>query len=179
MMLRVLRRWIGLCVCGAVGCASNTASNSPPSTSDLAIVRSAPVQFTYHANSGEPITEQRFRGRTTIVAMVTTYDLGSQILLRRVEEVVRTFKPRINALAVVLEPPSYAILLDTFRESLNLSFPIALADTATRDGRSPFGLFDHVPHLVFLDRQGRPVLRLDGPLSVAELEQALRRVAGS
>lgn len=174
-MHRVVRHWIGLCACWVIACASNTALSpqvAPP-------IRSAPVQFTYHLSSGERISEQQFRGRTTVVAMVTTYDLASQILLRRLEEVLRTFQPRINAVAVVLEPPGYGILLDTFRESLNLSFPVALADAATMNGRSPFGLFDHVPHLVFLDRQGRQVLRLDGPVSVGELEEALRQVAGA
>jgi hypothetical protein len=104
---------------------------------------------------------------------VTTFDLPSQIMARRLDDVLRRHRPRANAGAIVLEAPDTAPLAEVFRSTLGLGYPVALAMTpgVQRDG--PFGTIDRVPTLVVLDAQGREVTRKFGNLSEAELEEAL------
>jgi hypothetical protein len=135
-----------------------------------------PLVFAFKTQSGVVFTSQGTRGRPTLVALVTTYDLGSQLLLRRVEDALHTHRPRANAGAVVMEPPKYEVLLDTYSEAMNLSFPLVLADLATREGRGAFGPVDYLPMLFVLDVDGRVVARHEGPVEMetimADLEEA-------
>lgn len=137
---------------------------------------------------GEPVVfafrhgEVRFdsvstRGRATLVALVTTYDMGSQLLLRRVEQALRTHRPRANAGAVVMEAPRYEVLLDTYAEAMDLSFPVVLADLATREGRGPFGAVDYLPVLVILDAEGRVASRHAGPVDLPTILGALQEAS--
>jgi hypothetical protein len=134
-----------------------------------------PIHFSYLDHAGREVSPKTTRGRVTIVALVTTYDLASQMNLRRVNQALGSYSPRINAFALVLEPPSYRVLVDSFAKSLDLHLPLVMADQASLDGGGPFGPIDYVPTLVFLDRQGRMVERLRGPLSAEQIREALGR----
>jgi len=72
-------------------------------------------------------------------------------MLRRVNQTLVSHVPRLNALGVVLEDPSYSVLLDTFSNSLNLAFPLVMADQATLDGAGPFAPLAYVPTLLVVD----------------------------
>jgi hypothetical protein len=136
---------------------------------------SQPVEFAFR-HGDVRFDGANTRGRATMVALVTTYDMGSQLLLRRVEEARRAHRPKSNAGAVVMEAPKYEVLLDTYADAMNLSFPVVLADLATREGRGPFGPVDYLPVLVVLDSEGRIVARHTGPVDLptilADLERA-------
>lgn len=112
-----------------------------------------------------------------MIALVTTYDMGSQLLLRRVEEAVRSHRPRANAGAVVMEPPKYEVLIDTYAEAMDLSFPVVLADMATREGRGPFGSVEFLPVLLILDTEGRIVARHTGPVELPTILDDLERAS--
>lgn len=136
---------------------------------------SAPILFSYVDHAGREVSSRTTRGRVTIAALVTTYDLASQMNLRRVNQALGSYSPRINAFALVLEPPSYRILADSFAKSLDLHLPLVMADQASLDGGGPFGPIDYVPTLVFFDRRGRIVERLRGPLTAEQITEALGR----
>jgi len=108
---------------------------------------------------------------------VTTYDIASQIVLRRVADAIARFTPRANAAAVVLEPPVYVDLLPAYRESLSLPYPVVMADFATQQGQGQFGGIQRVPTLVVLDREGREVSRSQGSLTQQEIDAALSRAS--
>jgi hypothetical protein len=110
----------------------------------------------------------------TALLFVTTFDLPSQIMARRLDEVVRRHRPRANAGAIVLEAPDHAMLADVFRSTLGLAYPVALATTPGVQHDGPFGTIDRVPTLVVLDRYGRETLRRFGNMTEQELEEALR-----
>ena len=124
------------------------------------------------------VSSESTRGRATALVFITTFDLASQVVVRRLGEVITTFTPRANAAAVVIEAPLYAELLPTYRESMSLPFPVVMADFATQRGAGPFGNIERVPVLVVLDREGREVFRAQGSLESAEIEAALRRGSG-
>jgi hypothetical protein len=115
------------------------------------------------------------RGRVTALLFITTFDLASQLVVRRLGDVITSFTPRANAAAVVIEAPRYAELLPTYRDAMALPFPVVMADFATQQGGGPFGAIAHVPTLVVLDRDGREVWRHEGALERNEIERALRR----
>jgi len=104
---------------------------------------------------------------------VTTYDLPSQIMAKRLDVVVRRHRPRANAGAVVLEEPDHAPLADVFRTTLDLGYPVAMTTTLDRE-QGPFGIIQAVPTLVVLDASGREIARRIGNQSEDEIEEALR-----
>jgi hypothetical protein len=169
----VIRRVAATCAAAcSLACASAPPAGTPSATS-----RGAPVEFAYGTPSGETLSSAGTRGRATAILFVTTFDLPSQVMAERLDVVVREHKPRANAGAVALEAPNDAPLVEVFRSSLGLSYPVALANTTGFDVPSPFGRIDQVPVLVVLDRRGREVARAQGVVSERELDDALTRAA--
>jgi len=164
----------GMLVCGAlasVGCSG--AAPAAPAAS--ASARSAPIQFEF-ASVGEDavVSSETMRGRATALVFITTFDLASQLVARRLGDELVAFKPRANAAAVVVEAPAYAELLPAYRAALSLPYPVVMADFATQQGAGPFGSVTHVPTLVVLDRDGSEVFRKQGAIEPDEIRDALR-----
>jgi hypothetical protein len=118
---------------------------------------------------GTVLTAENTRGRVTALLFVTSYDLPSQIAARRLEEALHRHKPRINAACIVLEAADNAVLVQTFRDTLHLSYPVAIADVVELRASSAFSEIDRVPTLVLLDRRGRERLRWSGGFEPQEL----------
>jgi hypothetical protein len=154
-----------------VACAPSTPAAS---SAAARVQRSEPVSFSFPGIDQETVSSETTRGRATVLAFITTYDIPSQLLVRRVGEVIVRFTPRANAAAVVLEAPLYAELLPAYSSSLDLPFPVVMADFETLQGRGHFGEIQNVPTVVVLDREGREVWRRQGPLTGEEIEAALR-----
>lgn len=123
------------------------------------------------------MSSETTRGRATALVFITTYDMVSQLVVKRVGEVLVRFTPRANAAAVVLEPPAYAELLPAYRETLGLPYPVVMADFATQQRQGPFGDIQNVPTVVVLDRSGREVWRHQGPIESRDIEAALERAS--
>ena len=132
-----------------------------------------PIYFSFGTTEGAEFSSESTRGRATVVLFVTTFDLASQAEARNLNDVFRTYRPRINAGVVVLEAPKYATFAEVFRTSLGLKYPVAIADAGTIAGGGPFGAVDRVPTLIVLDRDGREVTRLVGLQKASEIEAAL------
>jgi hypothetical protein len=133
------------------------------------------MQYDFPAAGADVIVNsETMRGRVTVLIFITTFDLASQLMVRRLGEVIASFTPRANAAAVVVEPPRYAELLPAYRQAMSLPFPVVMADFATQQGGGPFGSILHVPILVVLDRDGREVWRHEGTVDRDEIESALR-----
>lgn len=161
----------------ALACTSGPAP--PPRDASEARAVGDPVEFAFGTTTGSELSSASTRGRATALLFVTTYDAASQLASRRLDTVVRYFKPRANAGAVVLEPPKYAVLADVFRTTLDLSYPVAIADEGTRTGGGPFGRINKVPTLIVLDRSGRVMWTKAGVASSKEIEQALAAASRS
>lgn len=133
----------------------------------------APVEFAFGTTDGAELSSETTRGRATAILFVTTYDIASQVVAERLEDVIRSHVPRANAGAVVLEAPKYVQLAVAYRSTLALSYPVAMADSFTLTGGGPFGSITQVPTLVVLDRSGREVWRRTGVPDARSIEQAL------
>jgi hypothetical protein len=152
-------------------------SAAPPPAAAPTRASGKPIEFAYGTPSGETLTSSNTRGRVTALLFVATFDLPSQVMAKRLDEVVRRHVPRVNAGAVALEAPNDAPLVDVFKTSLGLSYPVALTNSTGFDQPTPFGKLDQVPTLVVLDRHGREVARAQGVVSERDLDDALTRAA--
>jgi hypothetical protein len=117
-----------------------------------------PRSFDFVAIDGSHLSTERTVGRTTVI------EVGA---------VLRRRTPRINVGAVVLEPPKNAPLVEAYAQSLEVSFPVALADQATLQARGPFGVVKVVPMTIVLDANGNEVWRRDGPMTRTEINAVL------
>jgi hypothetical protein len=165
----VLALAVGVSACAGSAPAARASSPSP---------RSAPIQFEFPSVDDDAVvSSDTLRGRPTALVFITTFDLASQLVARRLGEVLVSFTPRANAAAVVVEAAAYAELLPAYRAALSLPYPVVMADFATQQGAGPFGTVTHVPTMVVLDRDGREVSRHQGPLEPDEIRAALREAS--
>jgi hypothetical protein len=132
--------------------------------------------FAFPALDGRAVSSQALRGRVSVIVLATTYDDASLAQVRFLRSVFRRHVPRINAAVLVLEPERNRPMVEAFASSLELRFPVAMADQATIAGHGPFPGLHHVPSVVVLDGEGREVWRRIGLTTRRELEEALARI---
>ena len=162
-------KWRLFCVLALVaGCGGE-----PPARAPEAQAGGTPVGFVYTTTTGDELSTDTTRGRATALLFVTTFDLASQLMAKRLDTVLRRHKPRANGAAIVLEAPKYSVMADAFGSALGLSYPIAMADEWGSGQPGAFGLIYRVPTLVVVDAFGVETFRRFGVLSEADVEQAL------
>lgn len=151
------------------GCASS------PSPEPRAAHAAAKPLYDYVALDGKRISSETNRGKVAIIAIIATYDLGSQVIVRELSEIRARSRRGISMLALVLEPPKNAPLAEAFAATLELPFPIAMADQATLESGGPFGPIDTVPTTIVLSPDGTEAWRHEGAVLATELERAIAR----
>jgi hypothetical protein len=175
-------RWLvllrALCDAGCVLALIGCGGAAQPAAAPPAAAHGPPLEFAF-SGAGQQVSSSETRGRPTVILFLTTYDLASQFAARDLAHIVRSFTPRANAVAVVCEDAQYEDLLPTYRQTLELPYPVVMGDIGTRAGQSAFGPIDILPTLVVLDRSGREVWRHAGAASRAEVTTALERAASS
>lgn len=170
-----MRTVVRLCAClclvtlHSVGCTPSGGSATARSTHS-----SVPLTFEFEAPDGQRFSSSETRDRVTLVLLIATFDMASQLSARQANELFHTFTPRINVGAIIMETAQYGQLKETFQQTLELDYPVVMADYATLNGRGPFGDVSHIPTLVVLDRAGRERARLPGPVAESVIEEALR-----
>jgi hypothetical protein len=150
--------------------ACHAVVDSPATGADGSDTRGRVQRFAFATTAGEELSSDTTRGRVTVLVFVTTFDLASQVAAKRVNQVLHSHVPRINAGAVVLEAAEYAPLADVFRSALELSYPVALSDLPALAQSSTFGEVASVPTVLVLDAEGREIARKSGSFTASELE---------
>lgn len=135
--------------------------------------RRGPLRFALGSVDGEVFTEREFAGRVSILLFATSYDVASQALARHLLDLYRLRAPRLNAALVMLEPPKNVEICRSFRDVLELPYPVLMADAQTLRGTGPFGSLASVPAWVILRRDGSVSHAIVGALSRKQLEQAI------
>jgi hypothetical protein len=147
--------------------------SEPPAAAGPAL--GEPVQFTFGTLTGDEVSSDTTRGRTTALLFVTTYDLASQAQTQLLREVLSSHKPVANAAIVMMEPPRAAELARVWADSLNLTWPIAMATPTLMAGDSQLGRINGVPTLIVLDRRGRIIAKNEGALNRQGIQDCLAR----
>jgi hypothetical protein len=137
-----------------------------------------PVAFGYDSLDARPLTSEATRGRPTVLAFVTTYDLSSQAQVNYLVAMAKRDGARadapVNYGLVALQESADRELVEVYRTNLGVTFPVAMADPGTIAGGGPFGDVHHIPTVVILDRRGRVVWRRSGLAKSDEIRAGLR-----
>lgn len=174
--MRRARAALAACLVTAGGaCASRSHPESE--TTQTRLEAGPHVFFAYRATDGSLVDNARLRGRFTVLLFLTTFDSASQLMARHLDTLLHTHRPRINVAAIVLESSKYSPLAQVFRDSLGLTYPVALADARTLGGASSFGHIRRVPTLVVLNPRGERVWHKEGFVPPALVERALDAMA--
>lgn len=175
---RVTASWLVSSLVVVAGCGADSAPREPPPSpaQPLGQPTGEVRPFSYPALDGSRITTASLKGRVTVIALVASYDDASIAQLKFLRSLARRQVPRINAVALVLEPPNNRPMIEAFAAALELGFPVALADQPTIEGRGPFPGLHHVPSVVILDPRGREVWRNVGLVQRRALAAAVEAV---
>lgn len=159
-----------LCACG--GGKAGSATVDVPGISKESW---APVDFAFDSLDDRPVTSESTRGQVTVLVFVETGSLASQAQVDFVVAMAKNDGDRVHYAVVALEPGDSRELVEVYRRSLGITFPVAMADATTASGGGPFGDVTVVPVTVVLDREGRLVWRLAGRVAKsAEIRAQMR-----
>ena len=133
----------------------------------------------YHFDSldARPVTSAAMRGKTTVLAFVTTFDLESQAEVDYLATMAKNDGDQVNYVVVALEPAGNRELVEAFRHFVDSKFGVslvmAMGDETTIAGSGPFGDVHVVPEVVVLDKEGRIAWRLTGLSKNADIRAAM------
>lgn len=159
---------------GALAC-QRVPDDAPVEAPHESDARGHVQRYVFGTTDGQELSAESMHGRVTVLLFVTTFDLASQVDAKQLNQVFHTHRPRFNAGAVVVEAAKYAPLADVFRSTLELSYPVAIADLDTVQQNSTLGEVRSVPTVIVLDASGREVLRRTGNFSPDDLNGWLTR----
>ncbi len=140
-----------------------TKSGPPlPSTENAAL-------FAFDSLDERPVSSDAMRGKTSVIVFVTTGDIVGQAQVSYVVHMEKNDGDRVNYAMVALHPRKEIVLVESYRETLGVKFPVALADVAATNPGGPFGEIAAVPTIVILDPQGRIVWKHTGLVKSDEI----------
>ena len=122
-----------------------------------------------------PVSSAAFAGKPSVLVFVTTYDPISQQQVNY-DLPLAAEMPDVNFALVALQDASARELVELYRETFKVTFPVAMADPATIAGGGTLGDVHKVPTTVVLARDGRVAWRHEGGVMPAELRERLRKL---
>jgi hypothetical protein len=134
------------------------------------------VSFAFDSLDARPVSGAALRGKPTVMAFVTTYDLGCQAQVNYLVAMAKNDADKVNYVLVALERREERELVEVYRTNLGVTFPVALADDPTIAGGGPLGDVHKIPTVVVLDRSGRVAWKKAGLAKSDEIRAALRRL---
>jgi hypothetical protein len=170
------RATIEACIACAVltacsGHAERTAA--PPGVSTVA--QRPIVDFDLDSLDDRPVSGGATRGKPTVIAFVTTGSIAAQAQVNYLVKMAENDADRVNYAVVALESRENRELVELYRKSLGVTFPVAIVDPERMTGAAAFGDVSAVPVTILLDRAGRVAWRVDGRVAKsAELRDAMR-----
>lgn len=154
----------------AARCGGTRAEGGPVGTS----TSRAPIRFAFDSLDARPVSSEATRGRPTLVAFVTTWNLACQAQVGYLVAMAKNDGDRTNYLLVAMQERGERELVEQYRDVLHVGFPVALGEATDA---AAFGDVSAVPTLVLLDAAGREVWRKVGLAKSDEIRDAMRFVA--
>jgi hypothetical protein len=147
-----------------VGCGSKKDPGPPVGLSGV----SSPIaEFVYDSLDARAVSSDAARGKAAVLVFMTTYDLASQANVNFAIEVSKR-DPQSFFAMVALEDRAQRELVESYRDQLNVKFPVAMIDV----GHTGFGEV-RVPTVIVLDPKGKIAFRKEGIVKGDELRQAI------
>lgn len=134
----------------------STKSGAPLPSSDKAIF------YAFDSLDERAVSSEAMRGKPTVIVFVTTGDIVGQAQVSYLVHMAKNDGDRVNYVVVALHPRKEVVLIEAYRQTLGVEFPVALGDVTAMNAGGPFGEIAAVPTLVVLDRDGRIVWKHTG-----------------
>ena len=158
----------------ALACACGGGAKTAPAGVTVNESADAPV-WEYSSLDARPVSSAAFAGKAVALVFVTTYDPISQQQLNYALPLVTEF-PSVSFVLVALQEPSARELVEIYRDTMKVTFPVALADAATIAGGGTLGDVHHIPTIVLIGRDGRIAWHHDGGAMPSELRAHLKKL---
>jgi thiol-disulfide isomerase/thioredoxin len=156
------------------GCGGSRATEPPPGTS---FVPARPAAaFSFESLDTRPVSSAAFAGKPVVLAFIATWDLLSQAQVRFLDQMSKHDVDKVSYVAVFLQETKDRELIEVYRSTLNVTFPMAIADRGTLAGTGPFGDVHTVPTVVVLDGSGNVRFQKVGLAKTEEIRAALRGI---
>jgi hypothetical protein len=147
------------------GCAA-------PRTAEAPLFR----PFSYKAVDGRIVSNETLAGRVSIIGVLASFDVPSQLEARALSSLARRHAALINTAVLMRESVENKPLVEVFARSVGLTCPIAMVDGDALPEGSAFSGLRGVPSILVLDRAGREAWRHVGFVSERTLEAVLTAV---
>jgi hypothetical protein len=163
-----------------VGVVGTSATCSPPPPASPVVGASTvaahpAIDFDFDSLDDRPVSSAATRGKVTVLAFVTTGSLMAQAQVDYLVAMAGRDGDKVNYLLVAVETRDNRELVDLYRKTLKVTFPVAVIEPTSAAAAGTFGDVTAVPVTVVLDRAGRPVLRTDARVAKSEeIRQAMR-----
>jgi hypothetical protein len=150
----------------AVGVSSKGDLPPPPS--------GKPASYVFDSLDERAVSSEAMRGKPTVLAFVTTGDLVGQAQVSYLVHMAKNDRDQVHYALVALHPRKEVVLVEAYKQTLGVEFPVALAEPSTTFPAGPFGEIPAVPAVVILDRGGHVVWKHVGLAKNEELRSHMR-----
>lgn len=111
--------------------------------------------YAFDSLDARPVSAGAMRGKPAVITFVTTGDINSQAQVSFLVHMAKNDGDKVSYAVVALHPRKEAVLVEAYKSTLGVEFPVALADPGVTSASGPFGEIPAVPTTVILDRFGR------------------------
>jgi hypothetical protein len=162
-----------LCACGPKAPGDPSIGISTKGGPALPSTEKA-TQYAFDGLDEQGVSSSFHRGKPTVIAFVTTGDIVGQAQVSYLVRMAKNDGDRVNYALVALHPRKEIVLVDSYRKTLGVEFPVALAGPEATGPGGPFGEIPAVPTIVILDREGRIAWKHTGLAKNDELRGHMR-----
>ncbi len=168
-----LKLLLTVATAAAVFAACSPAPPVRPAAATAPLPTGPRLSFDLESIDGARVSSESLRGRNTVVAFITTYDLPSQAQANFLRTIAHEHVPRTNVIAIVLERAESRPLVRAFADTLALRFPIAMLESNRLEAVG-FRDVSAVPTVIVLDRETRLAWKKTGIIEAKEIAGVLR-----
>ena len=125
--------------------------------------------FNFDSLDERLVSSDSIRGKVAVIVFISTGDLVGQAQVSFLVHMAKNDGDRVFYAMVALHPRKEAVLVEAYKSTLGVDFPVALANGGVTTESGPFGEIPAVPTTVILDRFGRMVWKHTGLAKNEEL----------
>jgi hypothetical protein len=157
----------------APGCSPAPAEPAP-GVSDGTPTLGKNVSFSFDSLDERPVSSEAARGRIAVIAFIATWDLSSQAEVNYLVAMSKHDEASVYYALVALDDPKNRELVEAYKKTLAVTFPVAMADQETVAGRGSIPGVNQLPTIVVLDRTGRVTFQRSGLVKPEEIRPHMR-----
>ncbi len=159
---------LALLGCGEKPPAVAPIGASPPGEgADVSV--STVATYTFDSLDARPVSSDAHRGRTTVLVVVNTWNLASQAQVRYLVTMAPRDAERVHYAAVFVQPGTERELVEIYRKSLGVTFPVAMAAEGNLPWQVPV-----LPTTMVFDAEGHVRWKREGLAPSEEIREAMR-----